>query len=68
MAVVNGSSLQNAFGLRIAPSVDREGAHSAKLNFDPYAEGSIERIIDAWAPFVVAMNIFAPGAAIITRS
>ncbi|HWY84118.1 MAG TPA: putative zinc-binding metallopeptidase [Roseiarcus sp.] len=23
---------------------------------DPYAEGSIERIVDAWAPFVVAMN------------
>ena len=42
--------------MRIAPSVDREGAHSTKLNFDPYSEGSIERIIDAWAPFVVAMN------------
>ena len=42
--------------MRIAPSVDREGAHFTKLNFDPYAEGSIERIVDAWAPFVVAMN------------
>ena len=43
-------------GLRIAPAVDREGAHFAKLNFDPYPEGSIERLVEAWAPFVVAMN------------
>ena len=46
----------SAFGLRIAPSVDKEGAHFAKLNFDPYVVGSIDRIVDAWAPFVVAMN------------
>jgi hypothetical protein len=54
--IVDTLETANAFGVRIAPSVDREGAHSTKLNFDPYAEGSIERIVDAWAPFVVAMN------------
>jgi hypothetical protein len=54
--IVDTLETANAFGVRIAPSVDREGAHSTKLNFDPYSEGSIERIIDAWAPFVVAMN------------
>ena len=54
--IVDTLETANAFGLRIAPSVDKEGAHFAKLNFDPYAEGSIERIVEAWAPFVVAMN------------
>ena len=54
--IVDTLETANAFGVRIAPAVDREGAHSTKLNFDPYAEGSIERIVDAWAPFVVAMN------------
>ena len=54
--IVDTLETANAFGLRIAPSFDEEGAHFAKLNFDPYAEGSIERIVDAWAPFVVAMN------------
>ena len=39
-----------------AGCLNGEGAHFAKLNFDPYSEGSIERIVDAWAPFVVAMN------------
>jgi hypothetical protein len=54
--IVDTLETANAFGLRIAPAVDKEGAHFAKLNFDPYADGSIERIVDAWAPFVVAMN------------
>ena len=54
--IVDTLETANAFGLRIAPAVDREGAHFAKLDFDPYVAGSIERIVDAWAPFVVAMN------------
>jgi hypothetical protein len=54
--IVDTLETANAFGVRIAPSLDTEGAHFAKLDFDPYAEGSIERIVEAWAPFVVAMN------------
>jgi hypothetical protein len=54
--IVDTLETANAFGLRITPSVDKEVAHFAKLNFDPYSVGSIERIVDAWAPFVVAMN------------
>ena len=54
--IVDTLETASAFGLRIAPSVDKEGAHFAKLNFDPYVVGSIDRIVDAWAPFVVAMN------------
>ena len=46
----------SAFGLRIKPAIDKDGAHTARLDFDPYAVGSIEEIVDAWTPFVVAMN------------
>ena len=54
--IVDTLETASAFGVRIAPAVDKEGAHFAKLDFDPYVAGSIERIVDAWAPFVVAMN------------
>ena len=54
--IVDTLETASAFGLRIAPAIDKEGAHSARLDFDPYVGGSIEHIIDAWAPFVVAMN------------
>jgi hypothetical protein len=54
--IVDTLETASAFGLRIAPAIDKEGAHSARLDFDPYVAGSIDEIIDAWAPFVVAMN------------
>jgi hypothetical protein len=54
--IVDTLETASAFGLRVKPPIDREGAHSAKLDFDPYAEGTIEQILEAWGPFVVAMN------------
>ena len=45
-----------AFGLSIAPPVDADGDHTAKVDFDPYVHGSIKDIMDSWTPFVVAMN------------
>jgi hypothetical protein len=54
--IVDTLETASAFGVRIAPSVDREGAHLAKLDFDPYVVGAIDEIVEAWTPFVVAMN------------
>ena len=54
--IVDTLEMANAFGLSIEPAIDREGVHKARVDFDPYAEGSIGQILDAWAPFVVAMN------------
>jgi hypothetical protein len=54
--IVDTLETASAFGLRIKPAIDMDGAHSARLDFDPYVSGSIDEIIDAWAPFVVAMN------------
>jgi hypothetical protein len=54
--IVDTLETASAFGLRIAPAIDCEGPHFARLDFDPYVTGSIEQIIDVWAPFIVAMN------------
>jgi hypothetical protein len=39
-----------------APSKPDFDRRRARLDFDPHGASSIERIVDAWAPFVVAMN------------
>jgi hypothetical protein len=54
--IVDTLETASAFGLRIKPAIAKDGAHSARLDFDPYVTGSIDEIVDAWAPFVVAMN------------
>jgi hypothetical protein len=54
--IVDTLETASAFGLRIKPAIDKDGTHSARLDFDPYVGGTIEQTIDAWAPFVVAMN------------
>jgi hypothetical protein len=54
--IVDTLETASAFGLRIKPAIAKDGAHSARLDFDPYVIGSIDEIVDAWAPFVVAMN------------
>lgn len=54
--IVDTLEMANSFGLSIEPSIDKEGAYAARLDFDPYVEGTIEQIIVAWGPFVIAMN------------
>jgi hypothetical protein len=54
--IVDTLEMASAFGMSIEPAIDTDGAYTARLDFDPYVEGTIEEIIDAWAPFVLAMN------------
>ena len=54
--IVDTLDTANAFGLSVAPEIDREGAHNARVDFDPYVEGDIAQIIEAWTPVAVAMN------------
>jgi hypothetical protein len=54
--IVDTLETASAFGLRIKPAIDKDGAYSTRLDFDPYVVGSIDEILEAWAPFVVAMN------------
>jgi hypothetical protein len=53
--IVDTLEMASAFDMSIEP-IDTDGAYTARLDFDPYVEGTIEDIIDAWAPFVLAMN------------
>lgn len=45
-----------AFGMSVAPGLDRDGSLTAKVDFDPYRAQTIEQIMEAWGPFVTAMN------------
>ena len=46
--IVDTLETASAFGLRIKPALDKDGAHSARLDFDPYVAGGVGEIIDAW--------------------
>jgi hypothetical protein len=54
--IVDTLDTADAFGLSIAPAIDREGAYRARIDFDPYVEGDMDQIMEAWAPVAVAMN------------
>ena len=41
--IVDTLDTANAFGLSIAPAIDREGAHQARVDFDPYVSGDMTR-------------------------
>jgi hypothetical protein len=55
--IVDTLEMASAFGLSLKPAIDKEGSHTTRIDFDPYVPGAtMEQIIDAWAPFVFAMN------------
>jgi hypothetical protein len=54
--IVDTLEMASAFGLSIQPSIDDEGGYTAELDFDPYVGVTMQQIIDAWLPFVLAMN------------
>jgi hypothetical protein len=54
--IVDTLEMAKAFGLSIEPAIDRDGDHTARLDFDPYVDGTMQDIMDRWAPFAVAMN------------
>ena len=41
--IVDTLDTANAFGLSLEPTIDREGGHKARVDFDPYIDGSIGR-------------------------
>ncbi|MDB5360886.1 MAG: hypothetical protein JWO51_2183 [Rhodospirillales bacterium] len=53
--IVDTLEMGAAFGLRIGPRI-AEGALAAALDFDPYAPGEVQRLVDAWLPLVFAVN------------
>ena len=54
--IVDTLDTANAFGLGLAPAIDRERAREARVDFDPYVSGDMDQIMEAWAPVAVAVN------------
>ena len=54
--IVDTLEMATAFGLSVKPAIDKKGGHTARIDFDPYVAGTMQQIMDAWVPFVLAMN------------
>ena len=55
--IVDTLEMAGAAGISsVRPPVDRTGDHSAMVTFDPYFAGEVEQVVNAWIPFVFAMN------------
>ena len=55
-AFVDTLEMVAASGMWVKPKVDKTGDFAARVNFDPYEAKSIEQIVDAWLPYVFAIN------------
>jgi hypothetical protein len=54
--IVDTLEMAHSFGMEVKPRLDDAGAHTAKIDFDPYTSQDAQQIIAAWLPFVFAMN------------
>jgi hypothetical protein len=54
--IVDTLEMVAASGMSVKPKVDKTGDFAARVTFDPYNAQSIEQIVDAWLPYVFAMN------------
>jgi hypothetical protein len=54
--IVDTLEMVEASGMSVRPRLDQTGDHTAQVTFDSYVAGTMERLIDAWLPFVFAMN------------
>lgn len=46
-----------SLGMRVEPAVDEEGELSASVDFDPYRVRNPARLLSAWVPLTVALNM-----------
>lgn len=54
--IIDTLEMAQAFDLRLAPSVDREGEFAVAYGLDPYATADIHEIIRVWLPVSTALN------------
>jgi hypothetical protein len=54
--IVDTLEMAGSFGIRVRPAADASGALSADVDFDAYEVTDFRRLLDAWFPFVFAMN------------
>jgi hypothetical protein len=54
--IVDTLEMAGAFGMEVRPRIDQQGSLVARVDFDPYAIPDIQPVMEAWLPFVFAMN------------
>ncbi|SDA33195.1 hypothetical protein SAMN02799622_05479 [Methylobacterium sp. UNC378MF] len=54
--IVDTLEMASAFGLEVKPRLGGSQDLAVRVDFDPYGAAGIQPIIDAWLPFVFAMN------------
>jgi hypothetical protein len=54
--IVDTLEMASAFGMEVHPAVDRTGALSARVTFDPYTASDFQAIVTAWLPFTFAIK------------
>ena len=54
--IVDTLEMAGQFGIEVRPAADTSGNLAARIDFDPYAIPDFKRVVNAWLPFVFAMN------------
>ncbi len=54
--LVDTTEMAAAYGVRMAPARDASGELTARITYDPYADGSIEGLVDSWVPLASLIN------------
>ncbi len=54
--IVDTLEMGFAFGMEIRPRLTGSEELEASISFDPYADGTAERLVGAWLPLVFAVN------------
>lgn len=54
--IVDTLEMVGAAGMSVRPPLDTAGHHSAAVTFEPYFAADVGQVVDAWIPFVFAMN------------
>jgi len=54
--LVDTTEMAASFGVNLKPSVDKSGELTARLDFDPYAGGGVDELIENWIPLASLMN------------
>ncbi|WP_407154927.1 putative zinc-binding metallopeptidase [Bradyrhizobium sp. STM 3557] len=57
--IVDTLEMASEFGMEVNPPADQIGGLTARVSFDPYVAGDLDRIMQAWLPFTFAMNSVA---------
>jgi hypothetical protein len=54
--IIDALDTAGAYGLRTDPKVSRDRSLRGKVDFDPYAAGSVDALVDSWLPLSYAIN------------